>query len=129
MSRIMTAKKLQELMYIHTRAVQDLTNRFMANKGDIETECQRVGMLNRIKDLEAQMRGIDDTDLRALAEALPPLTTPPTVSSTVLEQLDKHFSEEVMAAMQAELGGEYEAACQHHLNTAAIRYVRSLLSA
>jgi hypothetical protein len=126
MSKIMTADKLYEIMYSHTEAVRDLTYQYMLDNGDKETECQRIGMINRINALEAQMRGIDDADLKPDAEDEIPLTRPEP--SVTLKHIDACFASEVLAGMQAASAKDYKAANQHQLQAAAIKYTRSIIT-
>ena len=59
----MTAEKLRDLMYRHTKALLDLTQHYMED--DKSKTSTRACLRGRICDVEAQIVGIEDRNLKS----------------------------------------------------------------
>jgi hypothetical protein len=59
----MKLKTLQAKIEKHLEAIRTLVQDNMQSKGDKETECQRLCVLNRVSDVEHASNGIVESDL------------------------------------------------------------------
>lgn len=60
----MSVKKLKTLLESKTEEIRCVIESNIASKGCVESECQRLCLLNRLSDFEHYVNGIVDSDLK-----------------------------------------------------------------
>lgn len=62
MSQESPADALRAIAHSYVRPLRDLVTRNLVNNGDTETTSQRIGIINRLNELEAWLNGVTDED-------------------------------------------------------------------